>query len=205
MPRTWYLAVFFLTIVKQPHNKLREWKFSKWIEVLLMWTIGSSSIAPVVHGWRTSSLYSVYFWICEILTPMEWSGLRVTIRAWHTTHIHLCMCVQEKLNVRMEVQSKELEKILNTFVWFYREIFISYSPAKSDELNWRNLTCWLQIVELERTDVCQSLDAKWYKYQNKKSNCFPITNVKGILSSASDDHLILKINHIIFQTLRQHF
>jgi hypothetical protein len=45
------------------------------------------------------------------------------------------MCVQEKLNVRMEVQPKELEKILNTFVWFHREIFISYSPVKSDELN----------------------------------------------------------------------
>jgi len=41
------------------------------------------------------------------------------------------MCVQKKLNVRVEVQSKELEKILNTFVWFHREIFISYSPAKS--------------------------------------------------------------------------
>jgi hypothetical protein len=42
-----------------------------------------------------------------------------------------------------------LEKILNTFVWVHREIFVSYSPAKSDELNWRNPTCWLETIELE--------------------------------------------------------
>jgi len=43
------------------------------------------------------------------------------------------MCVQEKLNVWMEVQSKKLEKFLNTSMWFHREIFISHSPGTSDE------------------------------------------------------------------------
>jgi hypothetical protein len=58
------------------------------------------------------------------------------------------MCVQEKLNVRMEVQSKKLEKILNTFVWIHGEIFISYSPVKGNELHCRNPTGRLIITEL---------------------------------------------------------
>jgi hypothetical protein len=45
------------------------------------------------------------------------------------------MCVQEKLDVWMKVQSKKLEKILNAFVWIHGEIFISYSPVKRNELH----------------------------------------------------------------------
>lgn len=142
------LAISFTTVVKQPYTKLWQWKFCEWIEVFLMWAIGSSSVAPVVHCWGTGPLYSFYFWICKVLAPMEWSRFGITISTWHTTHIHFRMCVQEKLNVRMEVQSKKLEKILNTFVWIHREIFISYSPVKSNKLNWRNPTGCLKIIEL---------------------------------------------------------
>jgi len=115
-----------------------------------MWTIGSSSVAPVVHGWGTGPLYSSYFWMRKILAPVERSRLGVTIRTRHTTYIHFCMCVQEKLNVRMEVQSKKFKKFLNTFMWLHREIFISHSPVTSDEFNWRNPIWWLKTVDLEK-------------------------------------------------------
>jgi hypothetical protein len=45
------------------------------------------------------------------------------------------MCVQEKLNVGMEIQSEKLEKFLNTCMRFHREVFISHSPGTSDEFN----------------------------------------------------------------------
>jgi hypothetical protein len=57
------------------------------------------------------------------------------------------MCVQEKLNVRMEIQSEKLEKLLNTFMWFHREIFVPHSPATDDEFIGRNPTGWLKIVD----------------------------------------------------------
>ena len=151
-----------------------------------MWTIGSSSVAPVVHGWGTRPLYSSYFRMCKVLSPVEWSRLGVTICTWHTTYIHFRMCVQEKLNVRMEVQSKKLEKFLNTFMWFHREIFISHSPGTSDEFNWRNPIWWLKIVDLENWSS-QSPDVKW-----DEGPPADLTQCHDVPSCVSHDSLMFK-------------
>jgi len=151
-----------------------------------MWTIGSSSVAPVVHGWGTRPLYSSYFRMCKVLSPVEWSRLGVTICTWHTTYIHFRMCVQEKLNVRMEVQSKKLEKFLNTFMWFHREIFISHSPGTSDEFNWRNPIWWPKIVDLENWSS-QSPDVKW-----DEGPPADLTQCHDVPSCVSHDSLMFK-------------
>ena len=168
-------------------NKLWQRKFSKWIKVLLMWTIGSSSVAPVVHGWGTGPLYSSYFWMCKVLAPVERSRLGVTIRTEHTTYIHFCMCVQEKLNVRMEVQAKKLEKFLNTFMWLQREVFISHNPGTSDEFNWRNPIWWLKILDLENWSW-QSPDIKW----DKEPTAEP-TQCRDVPLCASHDSLMFNL------------
>jgi hypothetical protein len=76
-----------------------------------------------------------------------------------------------------------LKKVLNTFMWFHREVFISHSPGTSDEFNWRNPTWSLKIVDLENWSW-QSPDVKWDEKPSVDS-----TQFCDVPSRASHDEL----------------
>jgi hypothetical protein len=90
------------------------------------------------------------------------------------------------LSFRMEVQSKKLEKFLNTLMWFHRKIFITHSPGTSDEFNWRNPIWWQKIVELENWS--------WQSPDIKRDEVPPadLTDRHDVRSHASHDIFMFK-------------